>query len=124
MSRLYADQIAVTATATADGLYPREFRWRGGRYRVQHVLARWIEASPWWRDAAYQVSGRRQVGHRGADQQKTSQQRAYERLVWRVEAAGPARRLGVYDLCNTDGGSSSNEAPGQQPAWYLVRALD
>lgn len=116
MSRRYADQVAVRAESTADGIYPIEFNWRGERYRVKSVLARWIEASPWWRDPSYQQSSGQQQdeGLKG------------ERLVWRIEAGRSAAHRGVYDLCHMSVGQSHKEEvepdPGQR--WFLVRAFD
>ena len=116
MSRRYADQIVVNAKSTADGVYPREFRWRGERYRVKSVLARWIETSPWWRDPSYQQSFGEQSDERQIE----------ERLVWRVEAGGSAARRGVYDLCHVSGGQLHQEESGadQGQRWFLVRVFD
>jgi hypothetical protein len=121
VSRRYADQIVVNVKDTADGIYPREFRWRGGRYQVQSVLGRWIEAAPWWRESEYHqpVQGREVEQGGGKGQGKVD-----ERQVWRVEAAGPTSRLGVYDLCNTASGHWSIGEPEQEQNWFLVRALD
>ena len=116
MSRRYADQIAVSAKGTADGIYPTEFSWRGERYRVKSVLARWIETSPWWRDSSHQQ-------HSG---QQSDEPLIGERLVWRVEAGRSSARRGVYDLCHVSGGQLRKEEPepDQGQRWFLVRAFD
>jgi hypothetical protein len=54
---------------------PAAFRWRGRRYAVHAVLARWVEALPWWVDRGYG-----------------------QRYVWRVEATSRTGTSGVYDL--------------------------
>jgi hypothetical protein len=75
---------------------PAAFRWRGRRYRVGAVQARWRERRAWWRE----------VGEEGEEGDRT------ERVVWRVEATTGAS-AGVFEL-GADGGSR----------WLLLRALD
>lgn len=97
MSRRYADPIQVSPAGAAA---PGGFRWRRRSYRVTAVLARWIEARPWWHDA---LPGERN-GAAGGD-----------RVLWRVEARAGAV-IGVYDLCHL--------RDAHQQRWLLVRALD
>lgn len=121
MSRRYADQIVVSAEGTADGIYPTEFSWRGERYRVRSVLARWIETSPWWRDSSYRQSSGQQ-----SDERLVGERLIGERLVWRVEAGRSSARRGVYDLCHVSGGRLRKEdsEPDRGQRWFLVRAFD
>lgn len=44
---------------------PAYFRWRGRRYAVDHVVRTWVIATEWW-----------------------SEQRATDRVFWRVSAQG------------------------------------
>ncbi len=74
---------------------PVAFVWRGRRYAVEAVQARWRERRAWWRD----------VGEEGPADET-------ERVIWRVEARAGGR-VGVFEL-GADGGSR----------WLLLRALD
>ncbi len=46
MSRGAATQIAVTWDRTRR--VPRSFVWRGRRYRIDDVVARWVIDTGWW----------------------------------------------------------------------------
>ena len=45
MSRLHTDPVQVRRRDDE----PAEFLWRGRRYLVREVLARWTESGGWWR---------------------------------------------------------------------------
>lgn len=85
---------------------PVAFRWRGRRYAVTAVIARWVEALPWWVDGASGQTGDRATGPLVHQQ----------RQVWRVEAASRSGIAGVYDL-----GRRRRPTPG---GWILERVLD
>jgi len=102
--RRYDEPVEVRTTVTGgpdvpggpgEAGAPVSFRWRGRRYRVRAVQARWRERRAWWRE----------VGEESDDE-------STERVVWRVEAAAGSS-TGVFEL-GADGGSR----------WLLVRALD
>jgi hypothetical protein len=108
MSRRHADRIEVETCAAPAGAEPAAFAWRGRRYLVRAVLARWTETGTWWRGAALAVT-------RGADGRLDDEPQQW----WRVEAdsgrlaelsAGP----GVYDLCFEESRSR----------WSLRRVMD
>ncbi len=97
MSRAYAEQVDVERR-DAD---PAGFRWRGRRYLVRTVLARWTEAGSWWRTSASPSAAT--VLDDG------------ERDYWRVEAGrGRQSPPGVFDLC----------FDWSVGAGFLARALD
>lgn len=101
----YADPVDVQRR---DGS-PVAFCWRGRVYRVQGVLAHWLETGPWWQSAsvrgllttgvpshhptassAASTPARREGGGRDQDQ----------REFWQVEAAaGRHGTPGVFELC-------------------------
>lgn len=85
---------------------PVAFRWRGRYYAVTAVIARWVEALPWWVDGASGQAGDRVTGPLAHQQ----------RQVWRVEAASRPGIAGVYDL-----GRRRRPTPG---GWVLERVLD
>ncbi|MDZ7577724.1 MAG: DUF6504 family protein [Candidatus Nanopelagicales bacterium] len=94
MSRRYAD--AITVRSASERGPPTEFFWSRRRYRIQLVLARWVERDSWWLSLAPAQQSAELPG---------------ERTVWRVEAAsGPW--VGVYDLCQISG------------EWFLARSFD
>ena len=109
--RRYAEVIDVTDTGDVDvtGFSmadPHIFVWRGRRYVVRRVLARWRERRAWWRDALDPGRGR-PSGMAVAER---------ERHVWRVEASAErSAGAGVYDLACDDADDS---------AWHLIRVAD
>ncbi len=111
MTRRHADLIEVSTWAAPSGAEPAEFGWRGRRYLVREVLARWTESGTWWRGAAVRAL------NNGAEAQGELDDRPQQ--WWRVEAdsgrlaamsAGP----GVYDLCLEQ----------RTAAWTLKRVMD
>ena len=132
MTRLHADPVEVHTRTEPAGPVPDQFRWRGRRYVVLEVLARWTEAGGWWRGAAVTAltsgdAGRRtDAVHRSVSAAATAGTRDAagdlddgERSWWRVEAgSGRASAFsggtGIYDLC----------FDGSRGAWLLARVLD
>ena len=135
MTRLHADPVEVHTRTEPAGPVPDQFRWRGRRYVVLEVLARWTEAGGWWRGAAVTAltsgeAGRpndavhRPFGAAGAIGAAGATGAAGdiddgERSWWRVEAgSGRASAFsggtGIYDLC----------FDGARGAWLLARVLD
>ena len=55
MTRLHADPVEVRTATTADGPEPEAFTWRGRRYVVHEVLARWTSSGTWWRGGAEEL---------------------------------------------------------------------
>ena len=112
MSRRHADLIEVETCAAPAGAEPAQFAWRGRRYLVQAVLARWTESGTWWRSAAL----RAMAGESGQlDDRPVDQAQQW----WRVEAdSGRLAALsggpGVYDLCFEESTSR----------WSLRRVMD
>jgi hypothetical protein len=114
MSRLHADPVEVLTRSEAAGPVPDQFLWRGRRYLVREVLARWTESGSWWRGAAVRAltQGPAAVGTPvGIDDREVQ--------WWRVEADSGRRAAlsggsGVYDL-SFDGSSSR---------WSLKRVMD
>jgi hypothetical protein len=51
VSRLHTDVVEVARRDDE----PAQFLWRGRRYVVREVLARWTESGGWWRSAAVQA---------------------------------------------------------------------
>lgn len=98
MSRLYDEVVQVQLgrggavgngwlstpeAASAQGLVPTAFLWRGKLHLVQEVISQWTQRLPWWQSA-----------WEDSDSAPT-----LERQVWRVEArAGRDANAGVYDL--------------------------
>ena len=114
MSRRQNDLIEVQTRSAASGPVPEEFRWRGRRYLVREVLARWTQSGSWWTGTAVRAL------RDGVDQAVALDDR--EQLWWRVEAdSGRLAVLsggsGIYDLCF----ECSGPAPGR---WSLKRVMD
>ena len=118
MSRRFTEPVEVSTGVTASGPVPEEFLWRGRRYVVREVLARWTESGSWWRGAAMSavVTGS-DLDTEIASTTLMLDDRATQ--WWRVEAdsgrsaalsAGP----GVYDLCFTESTAT----------WTLKRVMD
>ena len=95
MSRRYRSPVQVAVDATGA---PVRLHWRSRRYEVRAVLARWVEATPWWR--ALRDTG------------SSSQRGALQREVWRVEAVTHTGTSGVFDLVRVADG------------WRLLRVID
>jgi hypothetical protein len=109
--RLYDDPVEVRRGATEG---PEQFLWRGRLWKVQAVLAHWVETAPWWQSAGVRAVVGSDVP---ADGQGTvpgaGDDLLVEREVWRVEA-GRGAPSGVFDLSFdwTDG------------SWLLVGCAD
>lgn len=115
MTRLYAEPVEVRTRPEAAGPVPEQFLWRGRRYVVREVLARWTAAGSWWRGSA-----------QGTAQGTPLELDDREQQWWRVEAstgraeAANSGRLaalsggpGTYDLCFS-----------WRTGWSLKRVLD
>jgi hypothetical protein len=97
MTRLHADPVQVRTRVEAAGPVPEEFLWRGRRYVVREVLARWTASGAWWQGRDGQAPG-------GTIDDT-------EQHWWRVTAGeGP----GTYDLCLS----------WARGTWTLQRVLD
>lgn len=132
MTRLHADPVEVHTRTEPAGPVPDQFRWRGRRYVVLEVLARWTEAGGWWRGAAVTAltSGdadrRTDAVHRSVSAAAAAGTGGAvgdiddgERSWWRVEAgsgraSAASGGTGIYDLC----------FDGARGAWLLARVLD
>lgn len=128
MSRRYFDRVrvAVEAADEADPPLPTSFVWRRRRFRVNAILARWIEAEEWWKSAAPVSAGFPNDPTGSVDGAMGGpEQTPLDRVVWRLEASvGPS--VGVFDLCQTSGasvpiGPVGTEAEGN---WFLMRSFD
>ena len=86
-------QVAVDATGA-----PVRLRWRGRRYEVRAVLARWVEATPWWH--ALRATG------------STPASGPPRCEVWRVEVVERTGTSGVLDLVQV------------ADRWRLLRVID
>ncbi len=132
MTRLHADPVEVHTRTEPAGPVPDQFRWRGRRYVVLEVLARWTEAGGWWRGAAVTAltsgdAGRRtETAHRSVSAAAAVGTEGAagdiddgERSWWRVEAgsgrvSASSGGTGIYDLC----------FDGVRGGWLLARVLD
>jgi hypothetical protein len=122
--RRYDDPVEVRRGATEG---PEQFLWRGRLWKVQAVLAHWVETAPWWQSASVRavVGSDDAGGPTGPDgPPMTGGDLLVERELWRVEAgrgaareAGPGAgedRGGVFDL-------SFDWSDGR---WQLVGCVD
>ncbi len=62
---------------------PTSFVWRGGRYRVLHVLGHWREDAAYWSGGGVEIP---------------------QRDLWRVEAQNGTPVRGIYELVSEPGG--------------------
>ncbi len=134
MSRRHADSVEVRTRADASGAVPDQFLWRGRRYLVREVHARWTESGAWWRGTAVRAltsgaaltspppaapdwgQGASLAGGRRGPVAKIDDG---ESQWWRVEAdsgrlAALSGGSGTYDLCFTESTCS----------WALRRVMD
>ena len=107
--RRHSDAVEVLTRPAPTGPEPGEFHWRGRRYVVAEVLARWTQAGSWWTGTAVRALRDGAVTSTELDDR--------EQQWWRVEAgSGRLTELsagqGVYDLCFADG------------RWTLKRVMD
>jgi hypothetical protein len=110
MTRLHADPVEVRTRVEAAGPVPEEFLWRGRRYVVREVLARWTASGAWWQ-------GRDGQGRDGQAPGGTIDDT--EQSWWRVETdsgrlAALSGGRGTYDLCLS----------WARGTWTLQRVLD
>jgi hypothetical protein len=108
----------VLTRADASGPVPDQFRWRGQRYVVREVLARWTESGAWWKGASMSavVTGE-EIATTPMSTTLTVDDRATS--WWRVEAdsgrlAALCAGRGVDDLCFTESSAT----------WSLKRVMD
>lgn len=87
---------------------PRQFIWRGRLLRVVEVQSRWRRSAPWWTTSQVQAVRGEQV-----DGVAPTDDLVREQEIWRVEAAGAARR-GVYELACAVG----------EERWWLQAVCD
>jgi hypothetical protein len=111
--RRYDDPVEVRRGATEG---PEQFLWRGRLWKVQAVLAHWVETAPWWQSADVRavVGADDAVPAGSVGSAGSAGDLLVERELWRVEAGRSADRAGVLDLSFdwTDG------------RWQLVGCLD
>lgn len=119
MSRRHADPVEVRLRTAESGPVPDQFLWRGRRYLVREVLARWTESGSWWSGTAIRAltTGAEVGPHAGAEVDDRETQ------WWRVEAdsgrlaalsGGEPPPSGTYDLCFAEKACS----------WTLKRVMD
>jgi hypothetical protein len=112
MSRRFSAELEVLTRSAPTGPEPGEFHWRGRRYVVAEVLARWTQSGSWWTGTAVRAL------HGGAaPKEAAGSLDDGEEQWWRVEAgsgrlAALSGGTGVYDLCCAGG------------RWSLKRVLD
>jgi hypothetical protein len=127
--RRYDDPVDVRKGMVDGSEGPEQFLWRGRLWKVQTVLAHWVETGAWWDSAgARAVLGTDTAGARGEAEPGTGAtggvlrvlpDMVAEREVWRVEASRGRLSAeggggGVFDLL-------FDWAEG---SWRLARCLD
>lgn len=105
--RHYDDPVEVRRGATEG---PDQFLWRGRLWKVQEVIAHWVETAPWWQSS----SVRAVIGSDDGESDRSGSDLLVERELWRVEAGRGRDSHGIFDLSFTwtDG------------RWQLVGCLD
>ena len=120
--RRYDDPVDVRKGMVEGTEGPEQFLWRGRLWKVQSVLAHWVETGAWWNSAgARAVLGTEaaETSSEGGRALSVLPDAAAEREVWRVEAsrgrlAAEGGGDGVFDLL-------FDWAEG---SWRLTRCLD
>jgi hypothetical protein len=120
--RRYDDPVEVRGGATEG---PEQFLWRGRLWKVQAVLAHWVETAPWWQSAGVRAV----VGSDGPEQGEQPGRSAagpgggdllVERELWRVEAGQGA----ASSVDGTGGGVFDLSFDWTDGRWQLVGCAD
>jgi hypothetical protein len=129
--RRYDDPVDVRKGMVDGSEGPEQFLWRGRLWKVQTVLAHWVETGAWWDSVgARAVLGTEPVGgSEPADDARGGAEggRALtvlpdptaEREVWRVEAS-----RGRLDIEGGAGGVFDLLFDWSEGSWRLARCLD
>jgi hypothetical protein len=127
--RRYDDPVDVRKGMVDGSEGPEQFLWRGRLWKVQSVLAHWVETGAWWDSAGARAvlgtdaaaAGVEEVegGGRALTMLPTLPDMVAEREIWRVEASRGRLSAeggggGVFDLL-------FDWAEG---SWRLARCLD
>lgn len=126
--RRYDDPVDVRKGMVDGAEGPEQFLWRGRLWKVQAILAHWVETGAWWDSAgARAVLGTEVQAGAGAESRSASAPAGgrlsvlpdltAEREIWRVEASRGrfvSDGGGVFDLL-------FDWAEG---SWRLARCLD
>lgn len=114
MTRLHADPVEVHTRTEPAGPVPDQFRWRGRRYVVLEVLARWTEAGGWWRGAAVTALTAGDAGHRTDPVHRS------------VGATAAASATGAGGAAGATGATGATGAAGDlddgERCWWRVEA--
>lgn len=122
--RRYDDPVEVRRGMVDGSEGPEQFLWRGRLWKVQAVVAHWVETGAWWESpGARAVLGTEALeateGEQSGRAVSVLPDLAAEREVWRVEASRGRLSAeggggGVFDLL-------FDWADG---SWRLARCLD
>lgn len=121
--RRYDDPVDVRKGMVDGSEGPEQFLWRGRLWKVQAVLAHWVETGAWWDSAgARAVLGTETAAgstEGGGPALAVLPDLAAEREVWRVEASQGRLSAeggggGVFDLL----------FDWSEGSWRLARCLD
>ncbi len=121
--RRYDDPVDVRKGMVDGSEGPEQFLWRGRLWKVQAVLAHWVETGAWWDSAgARAVLGTETAAdptEGGGPALAVLPDLAAEREVWRVEASrgrlsAESGGGGVFDLL----------FDWSEGSWRLARCLD
>ena len=121
--RRYDDPVDVRK-GMVDGVEgPEQFLWRGRLWKVEAVVAHWVETGAWWDSAgARAVLGTEAGGSPGGGGGLgviAPAAEAGEREVWRVEAS-----RGRLSAENGGGGVFDLFFDWTEGSWRLARCLD
>lgn len=102
--RRYDDPVDVRRGMVDGSEGPEQFLWRGRLWKVNAVVAHWVETGAWWESAG----ARAVLGTDSRDEEQTGavavlSELTAEREVWRVEASrgrisAETGGGGVFDL--------------------------
>ena len=122
--RRYDDPVDVRKGMVDGSEGPEQFLWRGRLWKVQSVLAHWVETGAWWESAGARAvlgteEGSAEPAERGGRVLSVLPDMVAEREIWRVEASrgrisAEGGGGGVFDLL-------FDWAEG---SWRLARCLD
>jgi hypothetical protein len=104
--RRYDDPVDVRKGMVDGSEGPEQFLWRGRLWKVQAVLAHWVETGAWWEST-------------GTGVLTVLPDLTAEREVWRVQAS-----RGRLDVEDGGGGVFDLLLDWSAGSWRLVRCLD